>query len=318
MRCRRQTAVQRWVESIDIAGAGLHQPAPRAGGAAGASSPRCWRTARVRHERGQRRARPVMVEFVSANPTGPLHVGHARQAALGDAICNLFETQGWQVTREFYYNDAGRPDRDARRASVAGRVSTASSRATPGWPAVGLQRRLHRRHRRRLPRPARPCGPTTARSPRRATRRPRRHPRVRGRLPAPRAGPRPAGVRRALRPLLPRVEPVRERPGRRRPCARLVAAGKTYEDGGALWLRTTDYGDDKDRVMRKSGRHATPTSCPTSPTTSTSSSAASRQAINIQGADHHGTIARVRAGLQAAGAACRRAIPTTCCTRWSR
>ena len=48
-----------------------------------------------------------MVEFVSANPTGPLHVGHGRQAALGDAIANLLESQGWQVTREFYYNDAG-------------------------------------------------------------------------------------------------------------------------------------------------------------------------------------------------------------------
>ena len=49
----------------------------------------------------------MIVEFVSANPTGPLHVGHARQAALGDAICNLLETQGWRVVREFYYNDAG-------------------------------------------------------------------------------------------------------------------------------------------------------------------------------------------------------------------
>ncbi|HEX5356015.1 MAG TPA: arginine--tRNA ligase, partial [Aquabacterium sp.] len=49
----------------------------------------------------------VLVEFVSANPTGPLHVGHGRQGALGDALCNLFETQGQQVTREFYYNDAG-------------------------------------------------------------------------------------------------------------------------------------------------------------------------------------------------------------------
>jgi arginyl-tRNA synthetase len=51
--------------------------------------------------------RRVLVEFVSANPTGPLHVGHGRQAALGDAICNLYASQGWNVHREFYYNDAG-------------------------------------------------------------------------------------------------------------------------------------------------------------------------------------------------------------------
>ncbi|MBX9936307.1 MAG: arginine--tRNA ligase, partial [Burkholderiaceae bacterium] len=54
-------------------------------------------------ERGEK----ILVEFVSANPTGPLHVGHGRQAALGDAICNLYASQGWNVHREFYYNDAG-------------------------------------------------------------------------------------------------------------------------------------------------------------------------------------------------------------------
>jgi arginyl-tRNA synthetase len=53
------------------------------------------------------KGRKVVLEFVSANPTGPLHLGHGRQAALGDSLCRLFETQGWQVHREFYYNDAG-------------------------------------------------------------------------------------------------------------------------------------------------------------------------------------------------------------------
>ncbi len=104
-RLREQPAVQRWVQALDIAGPGFVnlrlQPAAKQAvvaevlrdGVAFGRKP-------VRDER-------VLVEFVSANPTGPLHVGHARQAALGDCICNLFEAQGWQVTREFYYNDAG-------------------------------------------------------------------------------------------------------------------------------------------------------------------------------------------------------------------
>ena len=88
---------------------------------------------------------------------------------------------------------------------------------------------------------------------------------------------------------------------------RLIASGKTYEEGGALWLRTTDYGDDKDRVMRKSA--------PAGATTEASYTyfvpdiayhlqkheRGYTKAINIQGGDHHGTIARVRGGLQAAG-----------------
>ena len=97
--------LQRWVEAVDIAGPGFInirlKPAAKqqivrevlAQGARFGSQP----------DTGQR----MMVEFVSANPTGPLHVGHGRQAALGDAICNLFQTQGWEVYREFYYNDAG-------------------------------------------------------------------------------------------------------------------------------------------------------------------------------------------------------------------
>src|SRR6185437_712298 len=103
---RRKTAVEHWVESIDVAGPGFINLHLRAAARqrivadildAGAGYGRKAADARP----------PVLVEFVSANPTGPLHVGHARQAALGDAICNLLETQGRRVTREFYYNDAG-------------------------------------------------------------------------------------------------------------------------------------------------------------------------------------------------------------------
>jgi arginyl-tRNA synthetase len=97
---------------------------------------------------------------------------------------------------------------------------------------------------------------------------------------------------------------------------RLVAAGKTYEKDGALWLRTTDYGDDKDRVMRKSDGTYT-YFVPDVAYHINKFERGFTKVINVQGTDHHGTIARVRAGLQAAGWASRRATPTTCCTRWS-
>ena len=99
-------AFQQWVEAVEIAGPGFlnlrlkpdaKQQTVREILAAG-------KAYGVLPASGQK----LMVEFVSANPTGPLHVGHGRQAALGDAICNLLATQGWSVTREFYYNDGGR------------------------------------------------------------------------------------------------------------------------------------------------------------------------------------------------------------------
>nr|MCU0966563.1 arginine--tRNA ligase [Burkholderiaceae bacterium] len=104
-RLHEQPAVQRWVQDIEIAGPGfvnlrLKPAARQAVVAEVLRDGACFGRQPTRGER-------VLVEFVSANPTGPLHVGHARQAALGDCICNLFEAQGWQVTREFYYNDAG-------------------------------------------------------------------------------------------------------------------------------------------------------------------------------------------------------------------
>jgi arginyl-tRNA synthetase len=74
----------------------------------------------------------VLGEFVSANPTGPLHVGHGRQGALGDAICALLEAQGYAVLREFYYNDAG-----VQIATLATSVQSRAKGFKPGdadWP----------------------------------------------------------------------------------------------------------------------------------------------------------------------------------------
>ena len=102
---KRQPAVERWVDALEIAGPGFINL--RLKDSAKQATVAEVLAAGDRYGRQPARSEQVLVEFVSANPTGPLHVGHARQAALGDAICNLFETQGWRVRREFYYNDAG-------------------------------------------------------------------------------------------------------------------------------------------------------------------------------------------------------------------
>ena len=128
---KQQAAVQRLVAALEIAGPGFINlrltPAARQAV-----------VAEVLAQGAQFGRKPitdakVLVEFVSANPTGPLHVGHARQAALGDAICNLFETQGWSVTREFYYNDAGVQIENLAR-SVLARLHGLSP-GDPAWPA---------------------------------------------------------------------------------------------------------------------------------------------------------------------------------------
>ena len=193
----------------------------------------------------------VLVEFVSANPTGPLHVGHGRQAALGDALSALLEAQGYRVTREFYYNDAG-----VQIATLANSTQARASGFKPGdagLAGVGLQRRLHRRHRRGFPgqenRRARDGEPVTGSgdiddldSIRRFAVAYLRHEQD--------LDLQAFGVsfdNYYLESSLytdGKVDAAVEAPGQ--------AAGKTYEQDGALWLRTTDYGDDKDRVMRKS------------------------------------------------------------------
>ena len=151
----------------------------------------------------------VLVEFVSANPTGPLHVGHGRQAALGDAICNLYAAQGWEVYPRVLLQRRRGADSDARqqRAGARTRVETGRGRMAGNR----LQRRLHRRHRCGFPGEAnRQVGrPRVHRVGRR--RRSRLDPPVRRRLPAPRAGPRSQGLRGALRPLLSGIEPVHQR-----------------------------------------------------------------------------------------------------------
>jgi arginyl-tRNA synthetase len=290
-----QPAYQQWVQAIEIAGPGFInfrlKPEARqqvvgeilrAGTRFGGKSPN-----------GQK----MLVEFVSANPTGPLHVGHGRQAALGDAICNLFETQGWAVSREFYYNDAG--------AQINNLASSTQARArglAPGdaqWPEAAY----NGDYIADIAADFRAGKTVTADD---------REVRASGDIEDVQAIREfaVAYLRREqdldLKAFAVRfdhfyLESSLYTSGRVEAAVqRLQQAGKTYEHEGALWLRSSDYGDDKDRVMRKSDGSYT-YFVPDVAYHLAKWERGYTRAINIQGMDHHGTIARVRAGLQAAG-----------------
>jgi arginyl-tRNA synthetase len=223
----------------------------------------------------------TQVEFVSANPTGPLHVGHGRQAALGDAIAALLEWQGYPVTREFYYNDAG-----AQIEKLALSVQARARGIRPGdagWPEEGYQGEYIEDIAKEVSRPddldaVRKLAVAYLRKEQDAD------------LQA-------FGVKFDVYYL----ESSLYSEGKvAAAVAGLVASGKTYEKEGALWLRTTDYGDDKDRVVRKSDGSYT-YFVPDVAYHVTKWQRGFRKVVNVQGTDHHSTITRVRAGLQALG-----------------
>jgi arginyl-tRNA synthetase len=290
----RQPAVQRWVAALEIAGPGFINL--RLTAAAKQAVVAEVLAAGERYGRQAARTDRMLVEFVSANPTGPLHVGHARQAALGDAICNLFASQGWQVTREFYYNDAG-----VQIATLAASVQARLNGLKPGdaqWPESAYNGDyiadiaadfLAKKTVSADDRSFTASGDITDLD----------------------------GIRQFAVAYLRHeqdldlqafgvrfdhyfLESSLYTSGRvDRTVARLIESGKTFEADGALWLRTTDYGDDKDRVMRKSDATFT-YFLPDVAYHLHKHERGFHKAINIQGGDHHGTIARVRAGVQAA------------------
>lgn len=223
--------------------------------------------------------RVVNVEFVSANPTGPLHVGHGRQAALGDAISTLLEVTGWTVTREFYYNDAG-VQIDNLAASVEARLSEIR-----GNPAQIPDGGYHGDYIREIA--ERFNANTEGLSVREFA--------VQELRKEQDLDLQAFGVRfdRYF------LESSLYTDGMVDDTVRLlIASGRTYEHEGALWLRTTDFGDDKDRVMRKSDGTYT-YFLPDVAYHITKWKRGFRRAIDVQGADHHSTVTRVRAGLQA-------------------
>jgi arginyl-tRNA synthetase len=237
-----------------------------------------------RSELGQGLA--VNVEFVSANPTGPLHVGHGRQAALGDAIAALLQWTGHTVAREFYYNDAGVQITNLA-LSVQARVREAAGEplAIPEGGYYGEYiKDIAAAYRREFPED--PQAEQLEDVRRLAIRELRREQDL---------DLKALGVvfdTYYLESSLyenGKVDAV---------VGALSARGQAYENEGALWLRTTAYGDDKDRVMRKSDGTYT-YFVPDVAYHVTKWERGFRQAINVQGADHHSTVTRVRAGLQA-------------------
>ena len=295
-------AFQQWVDAIELAGPGfinirLKDAAKQAvvhevlqAGADFGSQPA--------------QANKVLVEFVSANPTGPLHVGHGRQAALGDAICNLLATQGQQVYREFYYNDAG-----VQIGTLAKSTHMRAMGVKPGdasWPTD----------------PENPeskafyngdyiqdiandfLAQKTVKSDDRE-------------FTASGDVNDLDGMRQFAVAYLRHeqdldlkafdvkfdnyyLESSLYTSGKVDAAVqKLKDAGKTYEQDGALWLKSTDYGDDKDRVMRK-GDGTYTYFVPDVAYHIAKWERGFSRVVNIQGTDHHGTIARVRAGLQAA------------------
>ena len=285
------------VESIDIAGPGfinLHL----AFAAKQAVVARIFADAQCYGRTNAGADSKVLVEFVSANPTGPLHVGHGRQGALGDAICALLEAQGHAVQREFYYNDAG-----VQIATLATSVQARAKGSQPGdadWPESAYNgdyiADIAADFIARKTIAAVDGEPVTAsgdvndiESIRRFAVAYLRHEQD--------LDLQAFGVRfdnYYLESSLytdGKVEAA---------VSALKAAGKTYEQEGALWLRSTEYGDDKDRVMKKSDGTYT-YFVPDVAYHITKWQRGFQKVINIQGSDHHGTIARVRAGLQAVG-----------------
>jgi arginyl-tRNA synthetase len=232
------------------------------------------------------RQQKVMVEFVSANPTGPLHVGHGRGAAIGDTLSRLLTWQGWQVSREFYYNDAGAQINNLM-LSVQARLRERADETSPfpedgyrGTYIIEIANQYAQQH------------------------------------PADPRGENAEAVRKFAVAYLRNEQDLDLKAFDVRfdvyflesslytdklvdkTVNHLIAKGKTYEQDGALWLRTTDYGDDKDRVMRKSDGSYT-YFVPDIAYHVTKWERGFTRAITELGADHHGSLARMHAGLQA-------------------
>ncbi len=240
----------------------------------------------------------VQVEFVSANPTGPLHVGHGRGAAVGDCLCRLLDANGWDVTREFYYNDAGAqidnltisvlarckgisvehesfPENGyrgdyindiasaflAKHTVVADDVEVTASGDINDLNSIRAFSVAYLRHEQDLD------------------------------LKAFQIRFDVFSLESALY-TLGRVENT---------VKALIKSGHTYEENDALWLKTTNFGDDKDRVMRKTDGGYT-YFVPDVAYHHEKWQRGFVRVINEQGADHHSTITRVRAGLQALNA----------------
>lgn len=261
------------------------------------------------------RGKRVLLEYVSANPTGPLHLGHARQGALGDVLSRIMATQGYGVTREFYYNDAG-VQIDNLTLSVQARAKELQGLEKPeDFPENGYHGdyifEIARDYLKgmRITAPDQTVIESTGDI--NDTQAVRRY------AVAFLRNEQDADLK-ALGVAFDNfyLESSLYTEGRvERAVKAIIDSGYTYEADGALWLKTTDpafadFHDDKDRVMRKKDGHYT-YFVPDVAYHLTKFERGFDRAINIQGSDHHGTVARVKIGLQVAGPAFGMAIPKT-------
>jgi len=279
------------VEKVDVAGPGFLNFHLSAGAVAGVLEMVLARdTSYGRADVGA--GHPIMVEFVSANPTGPLHLGHGRQAALGDAISALLQWTGWEVHREFYYNDSGRQI-ELLAESVWARYQELLG-VEGEIPEGGYQGEYVKEVAQEL------------------------FGEVGDRFKGKESQEAMAFMKTFAVQML-RVDQDRDleefrvffdehylesslySDGRVDGTIRALAeTGLVYQRDGAVWLRTTDYGDQKDRVMVK--QDGSPTYfLPDVAYHMTKWERGFHRVINVQGSDHHSTVTRVRAGLQSLG-----------------
>jgi len=237
----------------------------------------------------------VQVEFVSANPTGPLHIGHGRGAAIGDTLCRLLDASGWDVTREFYYNDAGQQITNLALSVQARCLGIGPD--DPRWPTDGYQGEYIK-------------DVAVSYLAKETVDSDDRHVTALG-DPNDTAAIQEFSVAYLRREQdldlkafdvhfdVFTLESSLYQNGRVEEAVRQLGLnGHTYEQDGALWLRTTEFGDDKDRVMRKSDGGYT-YFVPDIAYHRDKWERGFTRVINEQGSDHHSTITRVRAGLQA-------------------
>jgi len=300
---QRRDATRRYVSSAEIAGPGFINLRLSAAAKQAVVGEVLAAGERFGHQ--PKNGKRVMVEFVSANPTGPLHVGHGRNAALGDSVSNLLASQGCEVSREFYYNDAG-----VQIATLATSTQLRIQGRKPGdegWPENAYNGDYIQAIADDFM-----AGKTVKADDRSFT--------------ASGNADDIDSIRQFAVAYLRHeqdldlqafgvhfdtyyLESSLYTEGRvEQTVALLEKSGKTFEQDGALWLRTTEYGDDKDRVMRKSDGTYT-YFLPDVAYHVTKLERGFGQVINVQGTDHHGTIARVRAGLQAAGVGIPKGYP---------
>jgi arginyl-tRNA synthetase len=236
--------------------------------------------------------RSVQVEFVSANPTGPLHVGHARNAALGDALADVLEAAGHRVEREYYYNDAGRQMElfaqsvDARYLGLLGRPATVPDDGYPGEYVADIARDILREHGDGLA--ALPDEERRARLGAEAQRR----------------------IFDWIRATLDRFrvrfdtwfsERTLHQSGRIADAVeRLRHGGHAYDGEGAVWFHSTEFGDDKDRVLIRSNGEPTYFAADCAYLVDKFSRGFDHL-IYVWGADHHGDVVRVKGAAQALG-----------------